>query len=327
MKNVRGFIIAITLLGVIGTIKTNPLLQRKRKENGHKRKSVERLYNKWYSDPLRKALTKKSRASRLSGRWAKSRVSKAAIRPFIKKYSINTEEMARPVKSFRTFNDFFIRKLKPGARPIATDPNTIISPADGSALVMQNIDSNTLFPTKTVDLSAAKVLGDKNLAKTFEGGTAFIIRLAPWDYHRVHFPLTGVPGMPYTITGRYESVSPEVYKAGIQPLEINERHIIKFQSDKASTVAMVLVGALFVGAIVETYAPNKKYERGEELGYFEYGGSTMVMFFQKDTIHVLPEIVADSKEGKETPVKMGQVIGHVMKKKPTLPPGLSTWDV
>ena len=126
-------------------------------------------------------------------------------------------------------------------------------------------------------------------------------------------------------------MSPAVFRAGIQPLEVNERHIICFRSDKASTMAVVLVGALFVGSIVETYTPGKKYKQGEEMGYFEYGGSTMVLLFQKDTILVAPGIVADSKEGLETPIRMGHVIGHVIpeskKKSRSCPPGLSTWDV
>lgn len=280
--------------------------------NAKQRKSVEKLYSKWYSDPLHHTLTKKSRASRLAGKWAKSKISKPKIVKFIKQYKINVNEMAVPVASFKTFNDFFIRKLKPGARPIPTDPTAIMSPADGSILVMQNLHKNSLYPTKTVTLSAAKMLGDERLAQLFEGGTAIIVRLAPWDYHRLHFPLAGVPGAPRVITGKFESVSPAVYQAGIQPLEINERHIIKFQSDKASTMAIVLVGALFVGAIVETYTPGVHYKQGDEMGYFEYGGSTMVMLFQKDTIRVAPEIVKASAEGKETPVKMGQVIGHVV---------------
>ncbi len=299
--------------------------------NAKQRKSVERLYSKWYSDPLHHTLTKKSRASRLAGKWAKSKVSKPKIKSFIKKYDLNVDEMAAPVESFRTFNDFFIRKLKPGVRPLPTDPTAIISPADGSILVMQNINESTLYPTKTVVFSAAKMLGDKNFAGLFNGGTAIVIRLAPWDYHRFHFPLSGILGAPRVIKGKYESVSPAAFRAGIQPLEVNERHIIRFRPDKASTMAVVLVGALFIGSIVETYTPGKEYKQGEEMGYFEYGGSTMVLLFQKDTILVAPEIVADSKEGLETPVKMGNVIGHVIskgqKEKPTLPPELSTWDV
>ncbi len=280
--------------------------------NEQQRKSVERLYKKWYSGPLQASLIKTGGPSRMAGRWAHSKKSRRYIPRFIEKYSINTDEIAQPVESFNSFNDFFIRKLKPEARSLSADPRAILSPADGSALVMQNITQNTLYPTKKVSLSTEKMLQNKALAQKFDGGTAFVIRLAPWDYHRFHFPLSGLPGKARVVAGRYESVSPAVYQAGIQPLEVNERHIIIYQPDKTSTVAIILVGALFVGSIVETYTPGLPYKAGDEMGYYEFGGSTIVLLFQKDTITVMPEIVADSAQGKETPVKMGQTIGHVI---------------
>lgn len=278
------------------------------------RQSVERLYKKWYSGPLHRMLTGRRRASKLAGKWANSKRSKSYIRKFVRKYDVDTDELARPLDEYETFNEFFIRTLKPGARPLPTDPTALISPADGNILVMQNINGNRLFPTKNVMLSIRKMLGDEALAQLFEGGTAIIVRLAPWDYHRYHFPLSGIAGLPRIIAGRFESVSPAVYLAGVQPLEVNERQVIRFQPDKSPMMAMVLVGALFVGAIVETYIPGVHYQQGDEMGYFEYGGSTMVMLFQKDTIRVAPEILAASAEGKETPVKMGQIIGHVIEK-------------
>jgi phosphatidylserine decarboxylase len=285
-----------------------------RELNVKQQKSVARLYSKWYSSPLHYLLTRSAKSSRMMGRWANSPISRKYIPRFIKDYAINVDEIERPIYSFATFNEFFTRTLKPGARPLPDDPTAIISPADGSALVMQNINEHTLFPTKNLFFSARNMLNDDKLAAKFDGGTAIIIRLAPWDYHRVHFPLDGIASEPRVIAGRFESVSPAVFQAGIQPLEVNERHIMTYQTDKASTVALVLVGALFVGAIIETYTPGKKYKQGDELGYFEYGGSTMVMLFQKGAISVIPEIISDSKEGRETPVRMGQVIGHVIEK-------------
>ncbi len=252
------------------------------------------------------------RTSRIVGRWANSTRSKWYIPYFINSYSINVDEVERPISSFNTFNEFFTRRLKPEVRPLPDDPNTIISPADGNILVMENINEHTLFPTKTIMFSTKKMLHDNKLAKKFEGGTAIVIRLAPWDYHRFHFPTDGIPSKPHIIAGRFESVSPTVYQTKIQPLEVNERHIIKYRSNTASTIAIVLVGALFVGAIKETYIPGKRYLHGDEMGYFEYGGSTMVLLFQKGTIRVVPGIIANSAAGKETPVKMGQIIGYVI---------------
>lgn len=283
--------------------------------NKKQEQSVDRLYRRWYSGPFHYMLTGGSRSSRVAGYWANSARSRSYIPYFIQNYAIDVDEIAQPIPSFKTFNEFFIRKLKSDARPLPYDRNTIISPADGSALVIENINDQTMFPTKTVSLSTKKMLHNGKFAKLFKGGTAIIIRLAPWDYHRFHFPTDGIASKPRIVAGRYESVSPTVYQAKIQPLEVNERHIIEYQSDKASTIAIILVGALAVGTIIETYTPDKQYAQGDEMGYFEFGGSTIVMLFQKDTISVIPELLRNSHVGQETPVKMGQVIGHVQRKK------------
>ena len=182
---------------------------------------------------------------------------------------------------------------------------------------MQKISNITNFPIKDVSFTIKRMLQSEELAKLFEGGTAFVVRLAPWDYHRVHFPLAGTPSAPKKFRGRYESVHPFVYLSGVQPLEVNERHLITYASESASTVAFVIVGALFVGTIKETYLPCQKQKLGQEMGYFEFGGSTIVMLFQKDTITVVPEIIANSKAKKETVVRVGQVIAHIKSKDET----------
>jgi phosphatidylserine decarboxylase len=275
------------------------------------RPSIEMLYQRWYSGPLHYLLTSKL-ASKAAGRWANSARSRRYIPRFIETYSIDTSEIAQPIRSFKSFNDFFVRTLKPGARPLPQDPAALISPADGSLLVIPHLSKDTMFPIKSALFSAEKVLGDPALAQLFEDGTAVIVRLAPWDYHHVHFPLNGIPTTARKIGGRLESVNPLVFTLGIQPFETNERHIIQLHTANANTVALILVGATFVGAIKETYMPGAFYQRGDTLGHFEFGGSTMVMLFQKDMIHINLAIVAASAEGKETPVKMGQVIGYIV---------------
>jgi phosphatidylserine decarboxylase len=219
--------------------------------------------------------------------------------------------MQDPLTNFKTFNQFFIRKLKPEARPLSQEKDAVISPADGGILVFEHIGQTDKLPIKGTQLNLEKLLNNKDLAQLFEGGTAIIVRLAPWDYHRMHFPLAGFPAKAIIIHGKYESVHPLVFTCGIQPLEINERHLILFETPSASTVALIPVGALFVGAIKETYTPEKPVLPGDELGYFTFGGSTIVMLFKAGTITVLPEILHNSGLGKETQIKMGQLIAHV----------------
>ncbi len=290
---------------------SNQTLEAHTQFTADQEKSVSIVYNKWFSKPLHAMLTSSKWPSVLSGMYANSRISTLHIPAFIKKYSLNTDEIQDPLSSFKTFNDFFKRKLKPEARPISKEKNAVISPADGEILVIENIGQSDNFPIKGTTFNLEKFLKNKVLAKEFEGGTAIIVRLAPWDYHRIHFPLSGKPSAPKVIHGTYESVHPLVYASGIQPLQINERHLIMFNSDTVSTVALIPVGALFVGAIKETYTPEKQVAQGDEIGYFTFGGSTIVILFEAGTITVAPEILRNSAAGKETSVKMGQHIATV----------------
>ena len=231
---------------------------------------------------------------------------------FIRQHAIDTSEIEKPISSFKTFNEFFIRTLKKGARPLAHEQNGVISPADGTIVILENLSTHSRFPIKGVTFNLEKLLNDKYLAQEFEGGTAIIVRLAPWDYHRLHFPLAGLPEPAVSIHGRYESVNPLVYGYGVQPLEINERHLIRYHTDAIGTIALIPVGALFVGGIIHTYRPYRHYNKGDEIGYFTFGGSTIVMLFKANTITVLSRISQNSAAGIETPIKMGQLIAYTI---------------
>jgi phosphatidylserine decarboxylase len=296
---------------ICAVLSTNNPLEARAQFTADQEKSVSIIYNKWFSKPLHAALTSSKWPSVLAGLYANTRISSVHIQAFIKKYSINIDEIQDPLSSFKTFNDFFKRKLKPEARPLSQEPDAIISPADGGVLVIENLGLFKSFTVKGTPFNLEKLLKNKDLAKDFEGSTAFIVRLAPWDYHRMHFPLSGTPSQHTVIHGKYESVHPLVYASGIQPLQINERHLILLKSDTASTIALIPVGALFVGAIKETYTPHQYVTQGDEIGYFTFGGSTIVLLFKAGTITVAPEILRNSADGKETPVKMGQLIAKV----------------
>ena len=161
------------------------------------------------------------------------------------------------------------------------------------------------FPVKESTFNLTAFLGDAALAHTYEGGTLVLLRLAPWDYHRFHFPASCIPDKARHIKGSYESVNPIAYLCGIQPLTENERHLTLLKTTDFDTVCMVSVGALFVGAIKETYIPQKKYNKGEEAGYFCFGGSTIVLVFKKNVVAINPLYINNSNQGKETPLKMG----------------------
>lgn len=261
--------------------------------------------------PLRYVLTAFRWPSVLAGLYANTRLSSYAIHSFVQKNGINVDEIEQPLTSFTTFNEFFTRRLKKESRAIDASEKAIVSPADGKILVLENIGKQTLFPIKGVTLTIQKLVHNNALAQMFKGGIAFIVRLRPQDYHRMHFPVSGIPSPATIINGKYESVNPYVYTRGIQPLEVNERHLIMHHTQSIGSIGIIPVGALFVGAIRHTYTPNSRYEKGDEFGYFAFGGSTIVLLFQADSIVVHPAIKQNSAIGKETDIKMGQSIAHI----------------
>jgi phosphatidylserine decarboxylase len=235
-------------------------------------------------------------------------ISRYKIKSFVKKHGINTEEIEKPINQYRSFNEFFIRKLNPQARPIDNNPNVIISPVDGSLLVVPDISNDIEFFVKNKKFNLEKFLRNNVLAKKYSAGTLFVFRLAPQDYHRFHFPTLCIPSKYHVIKGIYESVNPLVYLHGVQPLTENERHLTILQTERFDKILMVTVGALLVGRIVETYVPNQLNEKGKEAGYFEFGGSTLVLLFKQNVIKAQKHIVKNSHKGIETAVKMGQAI-------------------
>lgn len=208
---------------------------------------------------------------------------------------------------YHSFNEFFYRKLKPSARPIDMNVNSIVSPADGQLLVIEHLKPDTNFFIKNSSFNIARFLQDNKLAQNFIDGTAVIIYLAPYNYHRFHLPLDAQPMQTKHINGKLESVHPRVYQY-TQPLHENERQLILLNTNAGKTVAFVAVGALFVGSINQTYSPDKFYKKGNELGYFSFGGSTVVLLFPPKTINVDQAF----NNSDFVPIQMGQKIGTLI---------------
>lgn len=208
-------------------------------------------------------------------------------------------------QQYKTFNEFFTRTLKPTARPIDTNPNSIISPCDGTIVVIENLTKESEVLVKGKSFNLAQFLQNQDLAREYEGGTFVLIYLGPWNYHRFHFPVAGYASLPCRIKGRYDSVHPFTYFLGIQPLVENERHTCMVYPHHQQPIIFIPVGALFVGAIHELYKPCEQYPKGAQMGYFAFGGSTIVMIFKKDSIKIRPDLVTKSFS---TNIKMGEAI-------------------
>jgi len=234
------------------------------------------------------------------------------IEPFIKFHELNKEEMLDKVSSFHTFNEFFYRKLKPTARPIAVkdDPTVAVSPADCRMNVFLDINSAIELWIKGKSFSLRSFLQDDDLAKRYEGGALVIARLAPQDYHRFHFPVSGVLTKPTHIAGTYYTVNPVAVNQSVDVYCENKRAVATIESKQFGTVCYVAIGATMVGSICLTAQPGETVHKGDEYGYFAFGGSTCIVLFEKGKITFDEDLVVNSEKPIETLVKMGESLGH-----------------
>jgi phosphatidylserine decarboxylase len=231
------------------------------------------------------------------------------VLPFIVEHDLDVDEFAKQAMAYRTFNEFFYRKLKDSARPIDADPKSAVLPADGRHLVFANVDQAEGFYVKGERFELDELLGGPLVAKQFAGGAMVISRLAPVDYHRFHFPCAGTPGKASEIGGPLFSVNPIALRRNVRYLVQNKRMITLLDSEQFGTVAMIEVGATMVGAIRQTYVPGAKVRKGEEKGLFKFGGSCVITLFQKGRIVFDADLRAQSVKFIETYAKMGERLG------------------
>jgi len=247
--------------------------------------------------------------SRLYGAFQKSAMSRFKIKPFIQGYQIDASEFLDPVESFSSFNDFFIRKLKPGCRPIEAHEDVAVLPADGRYLVFPTIDEAEGFWVKGKKFSLSELLDDDALAKRYEKGAMVIARLCPVDYHRFHFPCDCIPETARLINGPLFSVNPIALKRNIDILSENKRMITALKTTNFGDVQYIEVGATYVGSIVETYSSGKSYMKGEEKGYFSFGGSCLILLFEPNRIIFDQDLITTSAKKMEVRGLLGQSLG------------------
>ena len=234
--------------------------------------------------------------------------SKQKIRSFVSEYDVNVLEVSKGIEEYNSLDEFFTRELKPGCRPICEDEGSLLSPADGRVLTYK-IDKELLIGIKGSEVSVREIIGDSQQAKCLEGGWAIVIRLAPKDYHRFHFPADGVALESRTIKGKLNSVHPIALSSGVESF-LNKRHCTVLKSDMFGDVHLVEVGALTVGTIVQTYETGL-VKKGEEKGYFRFGGSTVLVLVEPDRINMDNDILRNTENGIETLVKFGTRIASI----------------
>jgi phosphatidylserine decarboxylase len=277
-------------------------------ENTYKEQGLYFLYKNEFGKALTRSILNKRMISKIYGRAVKSRQSASMIHKFIKHYNIDLLEVKQPIETFKCFNDFFIRELIESARPIDPISNHLISPADSRLLVFDLKDKPAL-PVKGYWYSLQELLKDKKLAGEYADGWCFIYRLAPSDYHRYCYIDNGHHDKVKRIRGVLHSVNPLALSTINNLLSKNYRELTILQTENFGTVLHLEVGALLVGKIKQRFKNAYSFKRGEEKGWFEYGGSTIIQIFKKENIQPDEDILVQSSEKIETLVKMGEKVG------------------
>lgn len=251
--------------------------------------------------------------SRFYGFMQRRPQSKKKVKPFIATFGVDATEFADPVESFRSFDEFFIRKLKLEVRPIDGHADRAVLPADGRYLVCPKINRASGFYVKGQKFDLEAFLSDDALARRFHEGSMVIARLCPTDYHRFHFPVAGHASQARLIHGDLYSVNPMALRKRLSILCENKRMMTEIQTKRFGHVLMMEIGATCVGTIHQTYFPDRHVEKGEEKGYFSFGGSSIVLLFEKHRISFDEDLVRNSFNHIETKGLFGTSLGSVSK--------------
>ena len=240
------------------------------------------------------------------GKWyLNSRLSKIHIKRFIKKNHIDMSDYEK--QEYKSFDDFFTRKIQLNKRVVSKNKSDFICPAD-SKLSIYSIDDNSIFNIKHSFYGVKDLLQDEKLAKKYKNGLALIFRLSVDDYHHYIYPDSGKTISTKEIPGKYHTVNP--IAVGKKKVYIeNHRIVTQLATDNLQDIVYVEVGALMVGRIINKNL--KTFKKGEEKGYFCFGGSTIVILVQPNIITINKDILKYTDQGIEVKLKLGQTIGKI----------------
>lgn len=278
-------------------------------ENTFKVEGLSFLYNAIVRQLFTGIIFNKKLISQAYARTVKSKKSVKDIPAFIQHYDIDTSEIKRPMDSFTSFNDFFIRELKEGARPVDQTPHHLISPADARLMCFDLMEKDRL-PIKGYWYTLNELLKDDTLAAEYEDGLCLVYRLAPADYHRYGYIDNGSQDRVIPIKGVLHSVHPIALSVTPSLIAKNYRELTILKTENFGEVLHLEVGAMMVGKIVQRYNGFHNFERGEEKGLFEFGGSTIVQLFKKGVVKMDEDIIANNAKGYEVLVKINEKVGE-----------------
>ena len=270
--------------------------------------SLDFLYGTAAGRALLRPLTGRA-VSRAAGKLLDTSASRVLIPLFVRRAGIDTEEY--DLSGVRSFNDFFRRPLKTGRRKIEEDPSALIAPCDG-LLTAVPIARDTVLAVKQSRWSVARMLNDPALAHDFENGVCLIFRLCVDNFHRYVWFDSGTKGRNVFLPGMLHTVRPVALEKEPVFTE-NCREYTVVASDHFGCAVQAEVGAMLVGRIVNHEPEPGTVRRGEEKGFFEYGGSTVLLLLGGGAAEIREDILLASEEGRETPVRLGERIGSTRK--------------
>ncbi len=264
------------------------------------------LYKTKIGQLLSEYIFSKSFFSKLLGAYYSSSFSKSKIKPFVDYFNIPMEDYQ--IKDFESFNSFFIRQFKPGLREYPVKTSQMGAPAEGRYIAYDQITADQRFPVKGKDLTPEMVLGSKETAKPFIGGPCMIARLCPVDYHRFHYPDAGKIHSFYRVHGNLHSVNPLALQYRSDIFATNERQVSILETENFGLLAYVEIGASGVGKIIQSHPHDQLFKRGQEKGYFLFGGSTVILFGEPGKWTIDSDITSKTKEGTEVLIRLGEGI-------------------
>ncbi len=252
--------------------------------------------------------------SLLMGAYEDSQLSTRKIDTFVERYKIPMEDFEDT--TYSSFNDFFIRKFKLGKRSFEMNQKVFCAGAEARYLAFENVRiENQRFLVKGFEINLLELLKDEELAAEFDGGTFIIARLCPVDYHRFHFPISGSLIRHYRVPGYLHSVNPMAFESAPKVFLNNERQVAILENAEFGKVAMIEVGALGVGKIIQSAYSTRdplpiKFVKGQEKGYFLFGGSTVIWLIPKGKIKISQDLADNSAKGLETWIPLGGPLGE-----------------
>lgn len=295
----------------------NRVTQKIEGEKVYGDKMVEWLYQSKPGQYLSTFLCK-APLSKIYGIFQDSSWSVGKIKTFIENFNINMDdylphENHTIEKPYSNFNQFFIRKFKPDRRPFIQNANEMAAFSEARYFGYTVVSDDELVPVKGHFFKPKELLSNSKWESTFESGPLLLARLCPVDYHRFHFPDDGVVLDNYHVEGLYHSVNPLALKSKQDILITNERHVTILETKHLGKLAYIEVGAICVGKIVQSRSIEKgeTFKRGEEKGYFLFGGSTVIVIGEKGKWQPSEDILTNTKRGLETYLHLGMTVASI----------------